>query len=670
MQLSALGVTPQKAGQFNKKGIYTAEDLVAYLPRGYKDFRAETGILPEEEVSCLIVHTTEMYSPSQARTPYFRINGTILATGHPISITFFRQNFLQRQYAPLMGQNFYIAGKVKWEYERYQIVAPELCVPLTKDARKIYPVYRKIEGMSEDYLREHLETALSIAETTKETLPQETVKKLSLMSRKEALYHLHFPQTMENVEKARERVLFDDLLYFAIHNEWAKKAASPVSPVTIMTTRKTEELINSLPYQLTDDQRNTVMEMIDWAKQHKRVNALVQGDVGCGKTIIAILLMVVMAENHYQAVLMAPTQVLAQQHYEEISRLTELFGFKTVFLGASQKAKEKKEIIRQIAAGEADFIVGTHAVLGNAVTYKKLGITITDEEHKFGVAQRTALVEKAAEGVHSVTMSATPIPRTLAQVVYGAALQLYSIHTMPNGRKPVITGIATTKKKLYSYIVNQAKQGHQAYVVCPLIDASEKMEGVKSVEEVYQEYQRDIGVPYGLRIEMLSGRTSKADTENILARLKAGEIDVLISTTVVEVGVNVPTATLMVISNAERFGLASLHQLRGRVGRSSLQAYCVLDADSANDTARERLQVLVNSTDGFKIAEEDLKLRGAGDLLGTKQAGGNRYMELMMMHPEIYKKAQDVAVEFLANDTQCPMMTRIRQEREEEGEEN
>lgn len=666
MELSRLRVDPKKEKQFNKKDIYSAEDLVNYLPRAYRDFRNETGVLDEGETSCFIMKTEKMWSPAMtAKTPYFRVMGTILSTGEQISVTFFHQNYLQRELAPFMGQNFWVAGKVKrnYQFNNYQVTSPELFEPLTKDVKKIYPVYSKVPGMSDEYLTERIRLALSFPDVTAEILPVETVQTAGLMSRKEALYYLHNPTSMESIEKAQERVLYDDLIYFAIHNEWAKKASSPVSPATIMTSRKMNELIESLPYQLTDDQKNTVDDMLKNAKKHTRIHALVQGDVGCGKTIIAILMMVVMAENGYQSVLMAPTQVLALQHYEELTRLAEPLGFKTVFLGATQKAKERKDALALIENGEADFVVGTHSVISKDVVYHKLGLTITDEEHKFGVTQRAALVAKAAEGVHSITMSATPIPRTLAQVVHGSTLQLYSIHTMPNGRKPVITGLATTKEKLYSFIIKEAKLGHQTYVVCPLIDQSDVLEDVKSVEEVRAEYEQALG-PYGIKIAALSGRNSKKETDEILDAFKNGEINVLISTTVVEVGVNVPTATLMVISNAERFGLASLHQLRGRVGRSDLQAFCVLDNASDKAEAKARLQVMVDTTDGFKIAEADLKLRGAGDILGTKQSGDNKYMMLAMLHPNEYERAQAIAVDMLTKDVRCRMMDQIKAERE------
>lgn len=664
MDLSTIVSNPKKIQQFNKKDIYTTEDLISYLPKSYNDFRQETGLLGEDETSVFVMKTEKMWSPSQAgRVPYFRVLGTVFKTGEKISVTFFQQNYLARELAPLMGTAFMVAGKVKYsEQYGYGVSSPELFVPMGQGIQKIYPIYRKIPGMSMEYLTDCIKKAMGMPDLTRETLPVDTVQQERLLSRKEAYYYLHYPNSMENIEKAKERVLFEDLLYFALHNEWAKRASSPVSPAVIMETQKMQEVIQSLPYQLTEDQKSTLDDMVKNAKAHTRIHALVQGDVGCGKTIIAILSMVMMAENGYQSVLMAPTQVLAQQHYEELVRITAPFGFHTVFLGASQKAKERNAALKQIASGEADFVVGTNSVIGANVIYKNLGVTITDEEHKFGVAQRAALVKKAAEGVHSITMSATPIPRTLAQVIHGASLQLYSIHTMPNGRKPVITGMVNTMAKLYAFIIREAKQGHQTYVVCPMIE--EKDEDVQSVESLTKQYQTDLG-PYGIRIATLTGRNKKQETDEILERFKNGEIDVLISTTVVEVGVNVPTATCMVISNAERFGLASLHQLRGRVGRGDLQSFCVLDCRSENDAAKARMNAMISTNDGFKIAEEDLKLRGGGDILGTKQSGSNEYIIQAMLNPEMYEKTVSLAKKFLENEVRCTLMDRVREERKQ-----
>lgn len=664
MDISAIVSNPKKVQQFNKKDIFTAEDLINYLPKAYNDFRQETGILGEDETSVFVMKTDKMWSPSQAgKIPYFRVLGTIFKTGEKISVTFFQQNYLARELAPLMGTAFLVAGKVKYnEQYGYGITSPELFEPMGQGTQKIYPVYRKIPGMGMDYLTSNIKKALGIPDVTQETLPVETVQRERLLSRKEAYYYLHYPNSMENVEKAQERVIFEDLLYFALHNEWAKRATSPVSPAVIMETKRMQEVTQSLPYQLTADQQGALDDMVKNAKAHTRIHALVQGDVGCGKTIIAILAMVMMAENNYQSVLMAPTQVLAQQHYEELVRLTSPFGFHTVFLGASQKAKDRKDALKQIASGEADFVVGTNSVIGSNVIYHNLGLTITDEEHKFGVAQRAALVKKASEGVHSITMSATPIPRTLAQVIHGASLQLYSIRTMPNGRKPVITGMVNTMEKLYAFIIREAKMGHQTYVVCPMIE--DKDDDIKSVETLTKQYQADLG-PHGIRIATLTGRNKKQETDAILNRFKNGEIDVLISTTVVEVGVNVPTATCMVISNAERFGLASLHQLRGRVGRGDLQSFCVLDCHSDNDAAKARMNAMISTNDGFKIAEEDLKLRGSGDILGTKQSGSNEYVLQAMLHPEVYEKTVALAKEFLEREVRCLLMDRVKEERKQ-----
>lgn len=366
-----------------------------------------------------------------------------------------------------------------------------------------------------------------------------------------------------------------------------------------------------------------------------------------------------MADSGYQSVLMAPTQVLARQHYDSLCKLVEPLGLRAVFLGGSEmKKKERQAALEEIRANKAQLVVGTHAVIGKDVEYSKLALTITDEEHRFGVSQRAALIKKASEGVHSITMSATPIPRSLAQVVYGSSVQLYTIKTMPEGRKPIITGIATSKEKLYRFILEQAAKGLQTYVVCPMIDSNDDIEGVLSVEEVSAEYRSALG-PQGIRIGTLTGRNTREETEQTIGDFKEGNIDVLVATTVIEVGVDVPTATTMVITNAERFGLSSLHQLRGRVGRSKYQSYCVLESLVQTPDGAQRLKAMVETNDGFKIAEEDLKIRGAGDFLGTKQSGDNKYMALMLAHPDKYAHAQQIAISLLDAGTPCKMLDKV-----------
>lgn len=664
MELKSIGVTPKKEEQFHKRGIYTMEDLAAYLPTGYKDFSHETGILPEGEVSCISIMAETVGVNNQSRVPYVYVNGTIRGNNAPIRITWFNQPFLYKKLLPYMGMTFYLAGKVAFDQSRnrYNVSSPELFEPLSPNARKIYPTYRKIPGMSMDYLTEKIAAALTMPDATSETLPYDIVTEYGQLSRREALYRLHTPQSVNQIKEGQERILFDELLYFALHTEWSKKASVPVSPVMLLQTTQMEAIRANLPYELTADQSTALAEMLGEAKQNKRINALLQGDVGCGKTIVAILLMVAMAENGYQAVLMAPTQVLARQHYEELRKVTEAFGFKTAFLGADLKKRDRTQILKEIKDGTVDFVVGTHSVLSPDVEYRKLALTITDEEHKFGVAQRAALVNKAADGVHTLTMSATPIPRTLAQVIYGSLIQLHTICTLPAGRKPVITGVATTKQKLFSFILRESKAHHQTYVVCPLIDPSDKIDGVKSVEEVKQEYETALA-PYGIRIATLTGRDKKDTVQETIEAFSRGDIDVLIATTVVEVGVNVPTASLMVISNAERFGLASLHQLRGRVGRSQIQSFCVLDCcGNVSKDARQRIDAMCATTDGFQIAKNDLAIRGAGDFLGTKQSGDSKYLTLMMAYPEKFSQAQAIARKMLDNETKCKMIEQIKEE--------
>lgn len=671
MELTKLDVTEKKAQQFVQKGIYTAEALVEYLPTGYKDYTKETGLLPEGEVSVVVVQTERISTYDGGKVPVITVDGHLvdLTTKQPgphIQVCWFNQRFVYKRLVDKMGLLFYLAAKIKYEpqYNTLRANAPDVFEVLTPNARRIYPVYKKIPGMSMDYLTEKIDAALKCPEVVAEKIPLDVVQEYHQIPRRDALYYLHHPASMEQVKKGRGRILFDELLYFALHNEWAKKSSVPVSPAMILSTEKMEAVQTMLPYKLTDDQQRVLNSMLEDAKANRRINALLQGDVGCGKTIVAILLMTAMAENGYQSVLMAPTQVLARQHYESLQEIVGPMGFTTVYLGSELKKKDKEAALAAISNGTADFIVGTHSVIAENVQYNKLALTITDEEHKFGVAQRTALINKAAEGVHTITMSATPIPRTLAQVIYGNTLQLYTIRTMPQGRKPVITGLATTKRKLYAFILREAKAGHQTYVVCPLIDPSDKIEGVLSVEQVAEEYGTVLG-PYGVEVATLTGRNSKADTEKTIEAFRNGKINVLVATSVVEVGVNVPTASLIVVSNAERFGLASLHQLRGRVGRSDIQSFCVLDCSRAADggKAEKRLTTMCNTNDGFEIAKSDLAIRGAGDFLGTRQSGENKYMTLILACPDEYKTVQTIAADILAKNKKCKMVQQVQEER-------
>lgn len=660
IKLSALNITPQKEKQFNSKGIFTAEDLIRFLPRDYLDFTKETGILPETEVSCVSVKLTGMTNRHSGKVSTVTGFCTELKTKKKIVVTWFNQSFMSQRLNPYIGHDFYLCGKMQYnaKYDNYSVAMPDLFEPNTASAKRVVPVYSKIRGMSDAYLTGKIRDTFTVPGTAGETLPFDLVTEKGLMNIKEALYALHFPMSMQQVARAKERILFDDLLFFALCNEWSQRSAAKGSPYSIKTMRLMNEIRSDLPYTLTDDQVNAVQEMVNTCRDGHRINALVQGDVGCGKSIIAFLMMAGFIDSGYQACLMAPTQVLARQHYNELQALVGDKGYRVVYLGSELKAREKKAALSAIESGEAQFIVGTHACVAKDVRYHALALAITDEEHKFGVAQRSSLVEKASAGVHSITMSATPIPRSLAQIVYGGGVQCHTIQTMPAGRKPVITGIAKSRERIYKFLLNQVRHGHQAYVVCPMIETNEEMENVESVESISAAY-REALEPSGVRIATLTGRDSKEDTERIIESFRKGEIHILIATSVIEVGVNVANATAMVISSAERFGLASLHQLRGRVGRSDLQAYCVLESRNLTEKAQQRLDAIVRTTNGFEIAEADLAMRGAGDLLGTKQSGSNKYMELMLSYPDKYEEAQRYARELLDAGTRCPMVSAV-----------
>ncbi|MBQ7643567.1 MAG: DEAD/DEAH box helicase, partial [Spirochaetales bacterium] len=475
---------------------------------------------------------------------------------------------------------------------------------------------------------------------------------------------LHAPKTMEEIELGRARILLNDLLYFAIHNELNKKEISAGSQFNIKSRHLVNKIIQSLPYRLTPDQNAAVVDMMENAEAGRRIHALVCGDVGTGKTVICTLAAAGFIGSGYQAVIMAPTQVLAKQHYDSISKMLEPFGVKTVFLDSSLKKSERTAVLKEIREGSAQLIIGTNSCIGKDVIYKDLALTVVDEEHRFGVNQRAAIIEKAARGVHSITMSATPIPRSLAQVVYGDNVQLYTIRTRPEGRLPVKTRIFKNELGNMKFVLKEVRAWHQAYVVCPMIEQSDKSPELKSVDAVSQMYRETLE-PYGVRIAELTGKTPKEEADGIIDRFKSGEIDVLIATTVIEVGVNVPNATVMIITNAERFGLSSLHQLRGRVGRSSLQSYCVLQSEDESEKGLSRLQVMCDTNDGFQIAEADLKQRGAGDLLGTQQSGDNKYVSLIIANPEIYREAVGYAKELINRGWDCcPLMEKIREERQ------
>lgn len=654
MDLGILNLPQNKSKQLIQKGLQTPEDILWFFPRRYLDFRKETGVRPKEEKSCLVVRIESVRSRYQV-PQYLEARGWIEKTGQPFLITWFNQMHLDHRIRSLIGKSVYVCGNVEQNHYQncLQITGPDIFTEEIETAKKIYPVYSKIRGMSQEYFETVLERVFSVLQDYQkaEVLPEEERKRNGLLTRQEAFNKRHFPQCMEDIKKAKERFDFEDLLYFAAKNEWNERKSSIGSPYQIQSLSLMRTVEKELPFCLTQDQKAAVEEMIRLVQSGRRLNALVQGDVGSGKSIVGFLPAIAFSSSGYQSVIMAPTQILARQHYKE---LTGLVGdrLRVVYLGAELKAAEKRKIKKIIEKGEADIIVGTHALVADDIKYQNLALCVIDEEHKFGVKQRESLVEKAGAGVHVIKLSATPIPRSLTEVVFGKNVQVLCIKTKPQGRLPVKTGIAVSRERIYRSILAQKKKGHQVYVVCPMIEGNEKMENVKSVAEIEKEYRQAL-CPYGVRIGTVTGKDAKAKAEETIAAFRDGSLDVLIATSVIEVGVNVPNATGIIVCSADRFGLAQLHQLRGRVGRSSYESYCAFEVENLGQKARERLQVLCETSDGFAIAEADLALRGGGDILGTAQSGMDRYIELIKENPALYEKAKRAAVRLLDAPGEC-----------------
>ena len=504
----------------------------------------------------------------------------------------------------------------------------------------IYTAYEKIRGISESNFERIINDCLEHA-TIPDKVPRELLHKYNLIPKDEAIREMHKPSSVEQIKRAKYRLNMDDLLYFALQLEEKNRNLPAGSAYGIHSLAITTKIIENLPFQLTKDQKSAYEELVNRIRSGKRLNALIQGDVGCGKTILAFLLMFVMADNGFQSVLLAPTQVLASQHYNELKEMAAQYDIDVVYIANGLKKKEREAILKSIEDGSALMIVGTHSVLSKEVKFHDLGLSITDEEHRFGVLQREEITTKAKAGMHTVTMSATPIPRSLSDVLLSTT-EVFNIQSMPNGRKPIQTAICASQNTIFQFIKKEIEKGHQAYVVCPLIeDKQGVMEGILSVEQTYTEYANVFGKN---AVAVLNGKMKEDETEKVIRSFKNGEIKILVSTTVVEVGVNVPNATVIVINNAERFGLASLHQLRGRVGRGNSLGYCILNSVHKNN---KRLLALCKYKNGFQIAEADYALRGCGNILGTEQSGSNYYVELSMRYPDLFSELQKYAKKYM-----------------------
>ena len=650
-ELKGVGEKTEKL--FQKIGITTAEELLRYYPRTYDIYEEPVEIASAEEdktVSIRATIATSIYI-NQIRNLQVLTTTVADASGR-LPVAWFNAPYLRGTLKK--GSVFILRGKIIRKKGRPQMEHPEIFTPAAYEEiiHSMQPVYGLTKGLSNKMITKLVHQILDTRPLHGEYLPEEIRERYQLADANYAIRTVHFPKNMQELLTARKRLVFDEFLLFVLAIQLLKEKTEeapntfPMKPVWT-----TEEIIEGLPYDLTGAQKNVWHEIERDLSGHKLMSRLVQGDVGSGKTVIAFLAMVLSAENGFQSALMVPTEVLANQHYEGFLRLMEeqnIASCHPVLLTGSTTARQKREIYQKIADGEVNVIIGTHALIQEKVEYKNLGLVITDEQHRFGVRQREALTTRG-NPPHVLVMSATPIPRTLAIILYGD-LDISIIDELPAKRLPIKNCVVGTsyRPKAYSFIEKQVQMGRQAYVICPMVEESEGLEA-ENVTDYARKLQEIL--PEEIKVEILHGKMKPKEKNRIMEAFASGEIQVLVSTTVVEVGVNVPNATVMMVDNAERFGLAQLHQLRGRVGRGEHQSYCIFIQGNNEENTSKRLKILNESNDGFYIAGEDLKLRGPGDLFGIRQSGlmefkiGDIYNDA-----GILKNASEAAGEILALD--------------------
>lgn len=649
-ELKGVGEKTEKL--FQKIGVRDTEDLLRYYPRDYETYEEPTPVSGLEEGTIASIRgsvVTGVYVNQVRNLQVVTI--TAADESGRIPVVWFNMPYLRSTLKK--GSVFIFRGRVVRKQRQLQLEHPEIFTPAAYEEimYSLQPVYSLTAGLTGKTIIKLLKTVLSEQNLQMEYLPEEYRERYHLADYNFAVRTIHFPKNREELLAARKRLVFDEFLMFILAVQLLKeKTEEAPNYFSMKQTWTTEQIIENLPYKLTSAQLNTWHEIERDLCGQALMSRLVQGDVGSGKTILAFLAMVMASENGCQAALMVPTEVLARQHYEAFLKLKEEQGLacSPILLTGSNTAKEKRERYEMIASGEADIIIGTHALIQEKITYKRLGLVITDEQHRFGVKQREALTTKG-NPPNVLVMSATPIPRTLAIILYGD-LDISVIDELPARRLPIKNCVVGTsyRPKAYTFIEKQVREGRQAYIICPMVEESEGLDAENVLD--YTQKLKDI-FPKDIRIEYLHGKMKPKEKNHVMEKFADGEIQILVSTTVVEVGVNVPNATVMMVENAERFGLAQLHQLRGRVGRGEYQSYCIfMQGNDVKETSR-RLEILNRSNDGFYIAGEDLKLRGPGDLFGIRQSGlmefkiGDIYNDA-----EILKTASEAAGEILALD--------------------
>lgn len=617
---SIKGVGPARIKQLNSLGIHSVSSLLTYFPRSYED-RTKIYAIGDAQAGMTVGVVGHVVKVQEKRPrPRLSIVEIFLAddTG-TMKFVLFNQGYKKNFYKK--GQRLYGYGKVEIAYGAKQMNTPQIenLAPGTEPDQGIIPIYPLVEGVSQYVVRSAVKNWFLAHEDLPDTLPRDLGNKPTPLSRYEAFKNMHFPQSLETYQEARFQLAYEELFIMQaglalLRNREQSHIGCPMDSNGPLI----KQYIDSLPFTLTGDQQRAFKEIALDMEDERPMQRLVQGDVGSGKTVVATLALLKAIENGYQGVLMAPTEILAQQHAEGIEPQLTALGLTVALLTGSSSKKEKEAIYERLASGEIDLVIGTHALIQEGVAFKRLGLVVVDEQHRFGVEQRAALQKKGAHP-HMLIMTATPIPRTMTLSIYGD-LAVSLIKEMPPGRKPVKTYAVDSSydERLRAFYEKEMVAGHQVYVVCPLVEESEKIDA-KAAEDLYESLRYYYAPRFS--VGLVHGRMKPKEKEDIMEAFHKGDIQLLVSTSVIEVGVNVPNATIMTIMGAERFGLSQLHQLRGRVGRGDIQAYCILVSDAKSDISRERLQLMEKTQDGFELAEQDLLLRGSGQLFGVAQSG-------------------------------------------------
>jgi len=647
------GVGEKTAALFGKINVYTVDDLIRHYPRDYETYDAPVSVREAVPGKLQTIYGQITAIPNIKKVRNLSILNAVLkdSNGESIQLTFFNMPFLKKVLKP--GGFYLFRGLIQQRGIHKIMEQPRMFTwdEYRQKSGRLLPRYALTKGLTNQTVQKSIAQALEYYPPEKEYLPQVILQKYPMLSHREAVYALHFPESREEMLTARNRMVFEEFFSFLLVLRKNKElAAKTENHFPMYETADTVRFLEQLPFPLTKAQKKVWGELREDMGSPYAMNRLIQGDVGSGKTILAVLALLMCAANGYQGAMMAPTEVLAVQHFETISGYIEKYGiaFRPVLLTGSMTAKEKREAYAKIASGEANLIIGTHALIQEKVEYSSLALVVTDEQHRFGVRQRETLAAKGSEP-HVLVMSATPIPRTLAIILYGD-LKVSVIDELPANRLPIKNCVVGTsyRPKAYEFIAKEVAAGRQAYVICPMVEEGE-LEDLENVVD-YTEKLRAV-LPPSVQVAYLHGKMRPADKNRIMEEFADKEIDVLVSTTVIEVGINVPNATVMMVENAERFGLAQLHQLRGRVGRGEFQSYCIFISTSEAKETMERLQILNHSNDGFHIASEDLKLRGPGDIFGIRQSGefafvlGDIYTDA-----NILKEASDAVEQLLVSD--------------------